>query len=611
MRYLKLWVLALLALVLVACGGGGNPGATSGSTPVVSTAATVEVLASALTLGSADNTTGVTITARVKDASNNALTGTAVKFSATSGVLIDASLTTNSSTGVATAVLMPGSNQANRNITVTVTSGSVSNTVVVVVSGSSLAITGSSSLLTGASAAFSLALKDASGVAIPSTPLTVVSSLGNTLSGAPWATDSTGGAGFTYTATNAGSDTLTVTGAGATATYSVTVSGSDFTFVTPSDAGIVTTGALQAVSVLYKNSSGVVQSGVPINFSTTRGTMGAASAITNTSGIASTTVTSTTAGAATLTAQVSGGAAITRAITFTGGTPTSIVLQLSSTAVAPNTTGSTANSVTLTATVKDANSNLVSGAIVNFSVESGSGDIKAGSATATTNASGVATSTYISGTSTTAANGVTLKAAVSGSSINSTASLTVSGSAVAITIGTGNTITVLDSTTYSKPFSVSINDANGVAVANQSVVLSLYATYYLKGELAYSGSSWGYSVTPTACANEDLNSNNTLDSGEDTNTDGVLWPGKPASLAASPVTTGSSGYVVFNVLYPKSYADWVVYSIKATATVAGTESSANYTYVLRGVASDYSSATVAPSSVYSPFGQATVCTSPL
>lgn len=613
MHYLKRWAVLVFAALLAACGGGGDVGGSSSSGSTTSSAATVEVLASALTLNSADNTTGITISARVKDASNNSLTSTAVSFSSDSGVLSGVSATTNSSTGVATATLMPGSNRANRSITVTVTSGSVSGKVVVAVTGTTLTLTGSSSLLTGTTAPFTATLTDSSGSTISGTVLTVTSSIGNAVSKSSLTTGTTssGADQFTYTANASGTDTLTVSGAGTSATYAVAISGSDFTFVAPSDNAIVTTGTSPTVSVLYKNSSGVAQAGVTVNFSSTRGSVTTASATTNGSGIASTTFSSTTAGPATLTAQLSGGAAITRAITFVGGTPATVVLQPSSTAVTPNAAGSNANSVTLTATVKDTNGNVVSGSVVNFSLVQDTSGGTIGSASGTTNSNGIATSTFVPGATTTASNGVVVKATVSGTTISATTTLTVSGKALAITIGTGNSIAVLDSTKYSAPFTVTVNDANGIAVANQSVVLSIFPTYYYKGTLTFNGTLgyWAYTnLVATKCANEDVNKNGILDAGEDTNTNGVLTPGAPASLDASPVVTGASGFVNFNLIYPKNFAFWVTYQITATATVAGTESSYTFTYDLPGVSSDYTDSSVSPPGQTSPFGSATLCT---
>ncbi|WP_394788980.1 beta strand repeat-containing protein [Rhodoferax sp.] len=619
MRYLKFCVLAVLLAFVAACGGGGNPGSTSTVVGTITTVSSITLLASASSLDSSDSSTGVTITAVVKNSSNIGIASQSVAFSASSG-LLQAAATATDTNGKATATLNTGGDSSNRVVTVTVISGGVSKSILLPVSGTTLTISGSASVLSGAVSTFSVKVADSGGAAVSGAALTVVSALNNPVSLTSASTNSSGTDTFTYTATNAGSDTLTVTGAGVSTQYAVSISNTDFSFTTPADGTDIAIGSSQAVTVRLLP----VVAGTTISFSSTRGSVGTSSTTTDSSGFASTTVSSTTAGSANITAQVlsgtQSGAQTRRAVNFVATVPATVVLQTSASAVAPNAAGSTTNSVTLTATVRDANGNAVKNQIVNFSIVSDTSGGSIGTGSGTTNANGIVTDTFIPGSSSTAANGVVLKAALaSNASLSGTTSMTVSARALFISIATGNTISNLDQNTYSKPFSVYVNDANGAAVTNQAIVLSAYPTTYRKGTLSYISSVWSYTgATYTSCVNEDVNRDGNLGtkvvSGvtvtEDTNGDGHLTPGLPGVVSPSSITTDSTGLATFNLNYGEQYAPWLVFEIKATASVFGTESSAVYTYTAAGEAGDFTSSTP-PSGRTSPFGSSTSCTDAL
>ncbi|WP_367848809.1 beta strand repeat-containing protein [Rhodoferax sp. WC2427] len=624
MRYLKVWLVMLLTLVVAACGGGGNPGSTTPVTtaPVATTVTSIELLASSTTLDSADSTTGVTITAVAKNASNVGVPSQAVAFAASSGVLGSVTAASNSQ-GNSTAVLTTGSDHSNRSITVTATVGTVSKSIVIDVSGSSVTISGSASLLLGATSTFSVTLKDSAGKAISGSTLTVTSTLGNAITPAALTTNSAGAASFSYVASKSGNDVVTVSGAGATATYPVVISSTNFAFITPADGTSIPIGASQVVAVQLLPAV----AGQSISFSSTRGLVTGSPALTNASGIASATVSSTTAGAANVTAQAPNSAQTRRAVSFVAdvASAASVVLQTNVSAIAPNAAGSSTNGVILTATVKDANSNVVQGATVNFSLLADTSGGYIGSGTGVTNANGVVTDTFIPGASSTAANGVQIMATIVNTSLSNVATVTVNTQALFITIATSNTIANLDPNTYSKPFSVYLTDANGAPVASKEIILSVYPLYYIKGELVFSNGSWGHSNTDTVCVNEDANRDGIMQGTEDDgrnvgastivltgagNGDGVLTPGLPGFVSPSSITTDSTGLATFNLNYGEQYAPWLYFEIKARASVSGTESSKIYYFSAAGVASDFTNSTLPPAGVNSPFGLATNCKNP-
>jgi hypothetical protein len=552
------------------------------------------------------------ITALVKNSGNVGLAGQTVVFSSTSGALLAPSAQTDSS-GVATVNLSPGSDKSNRTITVTAAVGTVTGSVDVPVVGTKLLITGSSALQAGGSAVqYSIRALDSSSNPVVGASIAVTSSLGNALSSSPVTTDSSGNATFTYTPTTAGSETLMATGLGATATLAATISATNFSVLSPAANTSVNTGANQTITVRYLL-SGVGVSGQTVSFATTRGSI-TASATTNGSGDASATLTSTSAGAATVTAQISGAGVVTLPLQFVATTPATISVQANPGAIAPNASGSL-NQSTIEATVLDAASNPVANKQVNFTILADSSNGYLSSGTALTDSNGKVQVQFVSGATSTANNGVQIQAVVAASpAISATTNLTVNGSALFISIGFGNDISNLDATTYSKPFSVYVTDANGNAVGNQVVTLTVIPTEYYKGNLAYDAAAtlWKYAAgSPTVtCANEDLNKNGVLDPLEDTNGDGRLTPGNIVVAAPGSVITDASGHALFALQYGEQFAPWATVQITARASVSGTQSSQSITFALTGSTDDFTS-TGGPAGVLSPFGQSNSCSNAL
>ncbi|KQP48530.1 hypothetical protein ASF44_21725 [Pseudorhodoferax sp. Leaf274] len=615
MRWMRYLAAVAVAGLVAACGGGGSStgsGSSGGGTTTPAVAG-VEVLSSASTLGSASANT-VTITALVKNAANNGMADTPVAFAADSGVLQSAAAQTDTS-GSATAILATGANRANRDIRVTVTAGTITGSIVVPVTGTGLSVVGVGSVLLGGTATYAVTLRDSGGNPISAAAVAVRSSLGNNVSPANLTTDANGGASFNYVANVAGNDVLTVTGAGASTTLAVVVSGQDFTVVSPSAGTEVFVNTLREVRVRFR-SSGAGVAGQVVNFSSTRGVVSAGSATTDANGEAAVNVSSSTAGPATVTAQISSGALTSVPLLFTASTPDAIVLQVNPGAVPPNAAGSSTNQAQLQAVVRDDSGNPVSGRTVNFTLVSDTSGGRLGAGIGTTDANGQVSDTFIPGPSSTATDGVQIRATVAGTAIQSTANLTVSARALFISIATSNTIGNLDETTYTKPFSLQVNDANGVAVANQTVTLSVMASSYGKGFMAWNGNNAWVVASRLWCPNEDLNNNGRLDAGEDSvalgtgNGNGRLEPGAPVIVAPGSVTTDASGRATFSLTYGEQYARWIEFELTARSAVAGTESRAVYKDVTPILASDVGTETVSPAGARSPFGTILSCTDP-
>lgn len=614
------WLVALLVtLALVACGGGGgNPGTVAGGSNVsdkTAVPASVEVLTSSTTLQSTGET--VDITAFVKTSGNVAIANQVVTFNADSGLLQNVTATTDSN-GVASAKLAAGSNKANRDIVVKVTSGGVSGQVVVSVKGIQLALAGELALKLGTSTKYTLKLVDGTGKAVSGAPVAVSSALGNALSEGSVTTDAAGTATFVYTATKAGDDMITAQSLGTSVQQTVVVSAVDLAFVSPAASTLIPVGTTQIFTMRYLNGgSGVA--GKMVSFSTTRGGLVSSStAVTNASGEASVSVSSSSAGPATVVAVIDGVGRASISADFIAQTPSAIVMQSSLGAIPPNSSGSSSSQSTIEATVRDAAGNLVTGKAVNFNIVS---DVSGGylsTATVNTDQYGKAKVQYVAGTSSTAADGVVISGTVVGTSIASNVKLTVNAKALFINIAYGNTMTNLDETTYSKPFSIYVTDATGNAVGNQQVTVSVIPNSYMKGWLALQASAgWSYSSgAPTFfCRNTDTNRNGIYDPAvfEDANGNGV-WdtgelretsPLKPGNVVvASPglLTTDSSGRATFALQYGEQYALWVNVDLTAKSVVAGTESRTTQSFLLSMLADDATDTKSTPANAISPFG---------
>ena len=565
-------------------------------------ATSIEVLSSATTVKTGGDT--VLLTAFVKDASNNAMASQPVSFSASTGTLSSVSTVTNAS-GAATATFSAGSDKSNRSATVTVTAGAITQTLVLQIQGTSLTISGRESLALNDSADYTVTAEDSNGNRLSGVTVTATSQSGNFVSPDAAVTDASGQANFRLVSTRSGADTLRFFGAGAQKLANITVSGDDFSFTTPAANTLVNIGQSQSVSVSYRV-GGVAQAGRTINFAATGGTLTLASVTTNASGVATTSISSTSAGPVIVQASVAGGTtSATLPISFVATNPASLVLQVGQASIAPNPAGSTTNNTQIIARVVDAANNPVQGKAVTFRrvTDPSGGSLQ--QASATTDASGQATVTYVSGSQSTAANGVVLEASVaneSGTAITGTASLTVNQTALFITLGTGNVVASLDAQTYRKDWVVYVTDADGNAVSGVTLTFRAIPTRYAQGTLTFLDPVWGYQTPIDICPNEDLDRDGILDAGEDTNGDGVLWPGNVVAVTPGTVQTDDTGRATVSLVYAESFAPWVEVTLTATARVSGTESRRDATFTLPGQAADFSDEEVPPAGVVSPFG---------
>ena len=617
---------ALIALALTACGGGedsfvGGSGG-GGQTPAV-TVGSLTLISSSPTVPS-DGSTPAQISAFVRDASNKFMKDVPVVFSASSGGLIITQGTTDDN-GLATATLSSAGDPAKRTITVTAMAGSVTQTINVDVSGTTLTVQGPAGLTLSQQGTYTVKLVDSGNHAVPNQAVTVASQRTNTLSATSVTTDSTGAATFKMTAANGGNDTITVTALGLTATQAVAVNSDNFTITAPAANTEVTLGANQTVTVHWTmNNVPVV--GQPVSFATTRGTVSAASVITDASGNASVTVSATNAGGAVVSAA-SGVSTAQLPIEFVATTATQIEVQPSAFTVATNQTSN------ITAVVRDAAGNLVKNKTVVFTLDDVSGGtLSVGSAV--TDSQGRAQTVYTSSNSTSANQGVKITATVQGTAVSKQVALTVAKREVFLSIGTGNELSEPNTAQYKVEYIVQVTDSNGNGVPNVPVSLRILSDVYYKGfRVAAVAPATGWSTTYTAtgvgsvaglvgqgCPDEDTlglainQRNGILDGGiggiEDVNSNGRLDAGNIAAVTPSNATTNADGFVVVNVFYPQEYAYYLDVSLSASTSVQGTEYVRTSRFTLPGLSTDFNDSAKAPPGPISPFGVQTSCSNP-
>jgi Bacterial Ig-like domain (group 1) len=578
-------------------------GSVSGKTTVTvgTTAQTLTLSTSSPQITSAAGSPAVTIKALVVDANSNVVSGATVNFSATSGALTITQPVTDA-TGA-------GTNQQNRSITVTATTGSSTATIIVGVVGTNLTVSGPTSLVQGAIGNFNVSLTDSGGAGIANQTVTLTSSNGNTIAPGTIQTGANGSATFSLTAVNSGTDNITATWQAMTGGTQVSVSGQNFTISAPVAGALVQVGVATPITFAWTQ-AGTGQSGT-VYATTSRGTVTPAS-VTVTGGVASSalSVNSTTAGPAiiSLTAVQNGATVATAqvAITFIATTPSSISVQASPSAVPIDGQSS------LLATVVDSIGNPVFGTTVNFAIQTDTTGGSLAATSAVTNALGQAQVNYNASNKSSTPNGVIIQASVQGTAIPpATTFLTVGGQTVFLSLGTGNTISAPNQTQYEQPWTVTAVDSAGHGLSGVAVTFSVQSTAYFEGYYTYVSPQWTQTITAGSCTPtivEEYNGViNPTPPPAGVTPVATAIPGSVAATDVSSATTSAGGSASFNLIYPKDHAYWVTVALTATATVQGTQNSTTSSFQLVGLATDYTTQTVLPPGQFSPYGQTSSC----
>ncbi|MBR9813937.1 hypothetical protein GYB61_08810 [bacterium] len=623
--------------------------------PPAVTVASVDLIVSSTDLRSDADTgpEGVTLTALVKDANNNAIQNQTVTFTTDSG-LIQVTQGTTDAAGSAQAIVTTGGDAGNRVINARASAGNQADTLQINVTGTTLSINGPSSIGDGDTVTYALSLLNAGSEGIGNEALGVTSQNGNTLSSASLTTNSNGSSTFQLTGDVPGTDVLTATGFdradGVTqpvvASQTVTVAARSLALSIdpaagePAFDGEIGLDEARTTRITLTANDGSSIANQDISLSSTRGalsadgsngsfTQNALVVQTNGSGVATAVIRSRDPGDATatnagkagptlITATGPGGATATASYEFVATDTNNINLQASPTTVPVNGTSE------IRAVVRDADSNPVKNATVNFTLE-GSTAGQLLSATAVTDSRGLATVTYQAGGTNSGSsdegpedeNDVTVSGSVGSgaAAISDSAAITVGGQALRIAIGTGNEVEEPNTTTFIKRFTVVVTDpAGNPAPASTIFRVRLVPIGYATGNLVATDTDNPPDGDPdefvqvvtgaTAsgfCVTEDTDLDGILDAGEDVNGSGQLEPFNPASVPDN-LELDENGAIEFPVTYLQNHNLWTIMRLTATATVSGTESFNATTFVLPALASDLNQVEVSPPGATSPYG---------
>ncbi len=228
------------------------------------------------------------------------------------------------------------------------------------------------------------------------------------------------------------------------------------------------------------NSTGVAVANAPVSFSASAGSLSATSKTTDSNGHASVVLTAgTVVGNAIINANVGSGSAgfsATTTVQFTPGVASTVVVSASPASVA---VGGTSN---ITATVEDANGNVVPSVPLTFTVAAAAGSSASGAtlsnASVTTNANGAATLTYTSGVTGTAPIADQITAATSTSGVSGSATVSVSSSNAivgALVLNLGASSVASGTTVNGVALDATVTDFNGNPVQNATVTFTTSA----------------------------------------------------------------------------------------------------------------------------------------
>lgn len=199
-----------------------------------------------------------------------------------------------------------------------------------------------------------------------------------------------------------------------------------------------------------------------------------------------------------------------------------------------------------------------------------------------------------------------------------------------IVISASDKIIVPNVMQYQLPIVVQVADSDGSPQANTEVKIILTTTGYYKGNYSYQDTKlpldgepdqWAVLTSSALCPAEDINNNLIMDTGEDTNGNGLLEPETPTLTAhpsesptlipgTSTLITDSNGFGYLTITYPKSEAHWVRIRLIATTQAGLPENMDVYEINLPVSVTDLEKpGNEAPAFVNSPYGYTADCTS--
>jgi hypothetical protein len=561
-------------IAAVACGGSEAPGpatppspppGTPGSPtppPATPTAASLELVVSKAAMA-ANASDKIDVSVRALDSSRISIKGVPVALAADSGVLAAPSGSVTGTGGDVTSTFTLGQDRANRTVTITATSGTLTTSAQIVISGSTVQLTASKNVVANATEPVTLAvvLRDAAGQPLSNAQVSFSTTQGTL-------------AATTAVANAEGRASTTLTGVVSAATVTATALGTSANATVNSDNQVlppVQPTNIQIRSLLLQANPTVIGPNTTPN----------------------------------------GRNSVDLQLTVLGDLPAAGTQPAAFNVPVTNArarfrilNNPPRGALSVDTTTNPVLSNAAGQANVAFIP---------GAATSATN--GVIVCAKVDGFTPAGGGGLFGCAADEVS-----ARLTIGLDALFVRISTNNEIEKVDNNlNYIKRFSIVVTDAVGRGVPGVQVTPTLEPLYYYKGPWLYNGTSWVRGVlgvvnnVPTIlpatreCANEDTNNNGVIDvvpAKEDVNRDNRLWPGQVAATAMdNNGVTDSTGFVILQVKYGQIYAYNATYRIKVSGKVGGSEGVTTYDYFLSALVNDVTSENTPGAFVQAPFGK--------
>ncbi len=545
----------------------------------------IELQASAASVD-ADGSSRITITAKVKTSSNQAISATDVTFETTRGSITSPHETDDYGEAVAEII---SDRYNDSSVTVTAMCQGIVGTLIIAFTGVDLSLEAEpDNLLAGgeASSTITATLNDAAGNPIASSTINFSTDRG-TLSAFSSTTDSSGEAEVNLISSSSGKATVTATGNGATATTEV-----DFTLNLFTIAAGLSTIRVSENTTITATLSGDDKSGKTVTLSTTLGTLSSSQVATAADGTASTTLNAgVQAGVATIGASVTVSSIELTAstqVTVTGGNADKIVLS-----AAPSVIATDDGETTITASVYDATDQPAGNQTIFFRINDGpSGGENLADAQKTTNSVGITSVQFYAGTLPSTIGGVVIEANTEADFTGSwgLTDLTIAGPVAEISVGqsmhelrplgghmevdvsavatdvTGNPVpdsTKVNFSVISVEFDEDRDDDDTIDCWD-SIGDDITCTDYYTGDpdnpiiiQGTPGQTWftddvNLSGTLDFSVTEDTNGNGILDTGEDINENGVIDPIGSCVIAGSVETL--NGVATAVMTYPQPHA---------------------------------------------------------
>lgn len=615
-------VFMAFSVLLSACGQRPDAAGGFGTDPSDTGGISVRVITNVNSITTGGTETA-TITALVTDENNNALSGSDVVLTSSSGVLQDLTSVSDENGEVSATLKLPLDFQ-NQDIFVTAEVQGVVSTASLAATGSSIDVSGPDNLVSGDEAELVVSLVAGNDEPIANHAIGVVSLAGNVVTPTFPTTGPDGRVTLSVGTVN-GDDTIRLSALNGTvsAEHEFEVSQDTLRFEEGIEDTELAVAQTNQITVTWTSQSQPVV-GRALLFSTTAGEIvGNSSITTNGNGQATVQIRSNSYGPVKLTVEDAEDSRpkTSADLEFVGTNPATVSLDAS---VSRVDVGSTS---TLMATVRDAQGNPVKNQAVDFT----SLDLKGGQispASAQSNSEGVASVTFTAGTNATETDDILITSTVKGTAISSSMALSVTEKVLNVTLGTSNLLTTRNfETQYGIAFVAQVADGGGAPIESADVALSITPLRYFKGTMVIyvdengEPEGWAQNVTAT-CETEDINGNRILDAGEDRNGNGSLDPQDPAILAAVEDTTGSVSTIVggtgalttdatgsgfFELRYPRSHALWATVNVNAHAGALGTEATNSFEKRLSLLASETDDVSVAPVNRISPYGTGSSC----